>query len=178
MENEFIEFSSMEDYINSWRLAATQDNTDSLDQVLQYLNLLEFRDFDYAKLEAANSTAYINSYFAYEKSEKDIEGVIAKIVVAKKYLELMVLGVQNLGEIFFESQKESFVITDKLRNYISHARARYAFESPDDKRLLKNHASNYIQTFSKVRDFLNKKGDEILGRTAVVLSVQIDRNSY
>jgi hypothetical protein len=125
-----------------------------------------------------NTTGYVNSYFAYQQNENGIDGVIAKVIEAERYLNLMILGVQALSELFFKSKEENFHITDELKRYINFAKSKYPFESPDDKRLLNNHAFNYLHNFSKVRDFLKNKGEYLLKRTAVVLSVQIVKNSY
>jgi hypothetical protein len=178
MENEFIASISVQDYVNGWRLAATHRTIESLDKVLNYLNLTDFKDWDDNTLYKANSTAYINSYFAYQRNEKNIDGVIAKVVEAERYLNLMRLANQNLGELYFKSSEEDFVITDKVKNYIDYIRSKDPLQSPDDKRLLRNHASDYLLSFAKIRDYLHEKGEEILKKTAVVLSVEIVKHDY
>lgn len=90
----------------------------------------------------------------------------------------MRLGVQNLSELFFQSKEDNFIITDKLKNYIAYARTKHPFESPDDKRLLNSHAFNHLYNFSKVRDFLLTKSEDTLKKTAVAISVQIEKHSY
>ncbi|TXJ24909.1 MAG: hypothetical protein E6Q24_15285 [Chitinophagaceae bacterium] len=122
-----------------------------------------------------NATVYINSYFVHERNNEGIDGTIVKVIEAKKYLNLMRLGVENLNEIFFRSKEDNFVITDRLKSYLSYTRTKYPFESPDDKRLLNSHAFNYLNNFSEVRDFLIGKGDDILRITAIALSVQIEK---
>ena len=74
-----------------------------------------------------NSTAYLNTYFVYQRNEEGIDGVIAKVVEAEKYLNLMRLGVKNLSELFFQSKENNFIITEKLKNYIAYARTKYPF---------------------------------------------------
>ena len=127
MDTEFIELVSIQDYINGWRLAATHDSIESFEKVLNYLNLTEFKDWDDKTLETMNATAYLNSYFVYQRNEEGIDGVIAKVIEAERYLNLMRLGVQNLSELFFQSKEDTFVITDKLKNYITYARTKYPF---------------------------------------------------
>lgn len=178
MHNEFIELLSIPDYINSWRLAVTHESTESFDEVLNYLNLNEFKDFDDKTLEAANSTAYIHTYLVYHRNEEGINGVVTQVIGAERYLNLMRLGVQNLSELFFKSKEDDFLITQKLKSYNDYARSKYPFESPYDKELLNNHAFNYLHNFSKVRDFLLTKSEDVLKKTAVVLSVQFEKNDY
>lgn len=85
MDNEFIELLSVQDYVYGWRLAATHDSIESFEKVFNYLNLSDFKDWDNKTSEKMNSTAYLNTYFVYQRNEEGIDGIIAKVVEAERY---------------------------------------------------------------------------------------------
>lgn len=178
MKNEYITQFTVQDFVNGWRLAATMNGIESIDKVLQYFNLSEYNDVDEATLNKSKIAIYVNAYFAYERNNEGIDGTLFKVVEAGRFLNLSRLVIDNLGELYLQTDDPGFVPSDKHLRYAAEARNRYSLESSDDKRLLKSHTFNYIHEFTKVRDFLVKKGQEKLERAAVVLSIEVVKMEY
>lgn len=180
MDVTYISLSYITDYINSWRLAATFDNFESIEQVLKYLNLIEYKAFDKNTLDKTKySTAYVNTYLCENLNKggldgSKIDGFITKTINAHVYFKLMLLAIDNVGNLFSTVKEVTFKINEKLNSYIKFVRSqRESWESyNDDKGLLWHDAAMSIDKFAKVRNFLSEKGSKILESSNVIISVE------
>lgn len=174
IENEFITSTPIDQFIDALRLMTCIGNFDSFETVIKNLNLAEFENFDNATLIKENQFLEINFYFAYERNESDLSGTVAYVMRADGMLNLMALGINNLYKIFQEVKDEDFKPTEKLKEYLEYAEPKNPY-SPGGKRLLNSKAFSYIQQFAEIRDFLQKKDQKILGKTAVVFAVTLTK---